>query len=124
MNKICCFAGHRDIYDSDDIYSKLITEIEKLITQHNVTEFWVGNYGRFDSLAARAVMELKSKYPHIQLSLVIPYITEKINEYKEQYYKMYDNIIMANIPEGTPIRLRIIKCNEYIIAIGVLSEPA
>ena len=42
MEKICCFAGHRDIYDNlvkEKIREKVIT----LIEQKNIKKFWVGN---------------------------------------------------------------------------------
>jgi len=115
MNNRCCFAGHSKISNTDEIYSKLSDAIEKLIISENVTEFLVGNYGSFDKLCAGAVRKLKEKYPQIQLNLVIPYVTKEINENKEQYYKKFNNILMADIPERTPARLRILKCNEYMI---------
>ena len=116
MNKKCCFAGHSTIYSNEKIYNDLIKVIEQLITEKNVCEFYVGNYGDFDGLCARVVRNLKKeKFPHIELNLVVPYITIDINEYKEVYYKNYDNILMADIPISTPHRLRIIKCNEYMV---------
>jgi len=115
MNKKCCFAGHRELSDTDEIYNKLLTCIEKLIVEENVSEFWVGNYGHFDSLSAKAVREAKQKRPDVQLNLVIPYLTANINEYREIYYKNYDNILMADIPENTPKRFYISKCNEYMV---------
>lgn len=111
MNKICCFAGHRDIINSEKVYKELINLIEEMITTKNVLEFWVGNYGTFDLLSARAVRELKIKYPDIQLNLVIPYITNSVNLRKDEF----DNIIMADIKEKTPKNLKILKCNEYMI---------
>ena len=115
MNKICCFAGHSKIYHTDDIYDNLINLIEKLITKENVSEFWVGNYGSFDSLSGKAVRTLKEKYPDIQLNLVIPYLTSSINEYREQYYRNYDHIVVPDLPEKTPKRYQILKCNEYMV---------
>ena len=115
MNKICCFAGHSKISHTDDIYGNLIKLIEKLITEENVSEFWVGNYGSFDRLSAKAVRNLKEKFPDVQLNLVIPYLTSDINEYKELYYEKYNHILMADIPERTPKKLQILKCNEYMV---------
>ncbi len=84
MKKICCFAGHSKLYGKEDIYENLLSAIEHLITEENITEFWVGNYGDFDNLSAKAVRVLKDKHPDIQLNLVIPYLTKEINEYREQ----------------------------------------
>ena len=49
------------------------------------------------------------------MNLVIPYLTSEINEYKELYYKDYDNILVADIPEKTPKKLQIIKGNQYMV---------
>lgn len=114
MTRRCCFAGHREIYNSEKLYEKLKSTIEKLITEENVTEFWVGNYGTFDSLCKAAVKELKEKY-ELTLCLVIPYLTEEIEKYKEYYYKNYDVILMADIPLNTPHKFRILKCNQYMV---------
>ena len=115
MKKICCFAGHGKFQYGKDIYSRLSETIEKLIITENVQEFWVGNYGNFDGISGTAVRRLKEKYPHIILNLVIPYLTSELNNNKEFYKNKYDNIIVADMPENTPKRLKIIKCNEYMV---------
>ena len=115
MSKKCCFAGHSKIYNSDEIYIKLLACIENLITKEDVSVFWVGNYGRFDALAAKAVQNLKTKYPHITLELVIPYLTKEIDENKEYYYQSYDHILIADISQNTPKRFYISRCNEYMV---------
>lgn len=113
-NRCCCFAGHSKLYDSA-IIDRVVTVARTLITEHSVTEFLVGNYGSFDAYAAAAVRRLKKEYPQITLSLVIPYLTQEINEYRDDYYKKYDSIIVATIPESTPRNLKIIKTNEYMV---------
>jgi len=115
MRKICCFAGHSKIYGDDDLYERLTSVIRELIQTEGVTEFWVGNYGGFDSLAAKAVKELKGNYSDVRLCLVIPYLTRVISEYKEQYRSTYDDIIIADIPATTPKSLMIIKANQYMV---------
>ena len=57
----CFFIGHRDAPES--LRPSLLTEVERHITEHGVTEFVVGSYGRFDSMAAWAVKEAKSGTP-------------------------------------------------------------
>ena len=110
----CCFAGHGKLYDSS-IVGLVEAQARQLITEQGVTDFWVGNYGAFDGYAASAIRKLKTEFPQITLSLVIPYLTKTINEYREDYYKNYDSIIMANIPENTPRNLKIIKANEFMV---------
>lgn len=115
MTKICCFAGHSKLYGIDEIYKNLKSSVEELILTEQINEFWVGNYGAFDKLCAKAVRELKGKYPSLMLNLVIPYLTSEINTYKEQYYKDYDNILVADMPPKTPKQLQIIKANQYMV---------
>ena len=113
--KIFCFAGQRDVWGAENLYKKLNDEIEFMILNNNVKEFWVGNYGQFDMLAAKCVRILKNRYKDIKLTLVVPYLTKKMNDFKEQYYEDYDDILMANIPSSTPAKFKILKCNEYMI---------
>ena len=113
MSIRCCFAGHSQIYD--DFQSKLKIEIEKLILHKGVNEFWVGNYGVFDRTAAKVVREFKSVYQNIKLYLVLPYTTKTIDENRNQYYEDFDALLIADIPERTPTKYRIIKCNEYMV---------
>jgi len=115
MTKICCFAGHSKLYNLDEIYHNLVNLIERLILEENISEFWVGNYGDFDKLSAKAVRNLKRKYTDIQLNLIIPYLTSDINENREIYYQKYDKVLMADLPERTPKRFQILKCNEYMV---------
>ncbi len=115
MSKSCCFAGHGDYSYKEEFYNTLISEIESLILNQKVKEFYVGNYGLFDKMSARAVRSLKSKYPHIRLYLTIPYLTSEINDNKKQYYTDFDCILMAELPEKTPRKIGILKCNEYMV---------
>lgn len=115
MKKICCFAGHSQLIDTENIYEKLLSVIENLVTSENVSEFWVGNYGDFDRLCAEAVRELAAKYPEIKLCLIVPYLTVKTNEYRKMYYEKYDDIIVADMSEKTPEKVKIIKANQYMV---------
>ena len=115
MSKICCFAGHSKLSDTEEVYGKLYSTIEHLISAENVTEFWVGNYGNFDKLSAKAVRALKEKHSEVRLNLVIPYLTSEINQYKELFYKNYDSILIADMPPKTPKKAQILRCNQYMI---------
>lgn len=110
----CCFAGHRGYYDKAK--REMIKRVaEDMILNYDVKSFWVGNYGDFDRCSAEAVRELKKKYKHIKLELIIPYLTKIINENKEEFYKSYDAILIADMPLSTPKQLQIIKTNQYMV---------
>lgn len=71
MKKSCFFIGHRE---ADEQLLLLLSEtIERLITEENVSYFYVGGYGGFDRIASTAVKAVKKKYPAITLMLVLPY---------------------------------------------------
>ena len=110
--KSCFMFGHADCPDT------MLPKIEEAIVKcysKEVTAFYVGSRGRFDSLAASAVKQVKQQHPDIKLYLTIPYLTTEINENPEEYYKRFDGIQLANIPESTPKKLMIIKCNQFMI---------
>ncbi len=112
--KRCCFAGHRDIHDIM-IKNRIKMLASDLIENCNVKKFLLGNYGNFDNYAFMAIQELKKEYNDIAIELIIPYITKSIRDYKEMYYRNYDEIVMADIPVNTPAKYKIIKANEYMI---------
>ena len=96
MNEIntCCFFGHRTINETEELKSKLIEVIEKLIVDENVDTFLFGSKSRFNNLCLELVTELKEKYPHIKRIYVraeYPDINEQytnylLESYEETYY--------------------------------------
>lgn len=69
---ICCFCGHGDV--SDAIRPALARLIEEHIKFFGITEFWVGNYGRFDRMARSLVCSTKKNYHEVRLCLLLPYL--------------------------------------------------
>ena len=114
MRKICCFAGHNSISYSEKIQKQVYDKARELVVDFGVNEFWAGNYGSFDRLAAQVISILKQENFDVELNLVIPYVTKEINKHKKLYYDCYDNILMADIPEKTPKKYQILKCNQYM----------
>ncbi len=71
IGKTCFFIGHREAPDS--LFPILSAEVERHITEYGVTDFVMGRYGRFDSMAAHAVMVAKKRRPEVTLTLLLPY---------------------------------------------------
>ena len=72
-SKICCFTGHRDI--SPAHMRRLPKLLEKLISEQiekGARTFRAGGARGFDTLAALAVLDLKERYPDINLELYLP----------------------------------------------------
>lgn len=68
--KVCFFIGHRDT--PEHVYPALEQAVEQLITQ-GVTEFYVGNHGSFDRMAARGVIAAKQRHLEVRLTMLLPY---------------------------------------------------
>ena len=90
----CCFFGHRKINETEELKSKLVEIIEKLIVDENVDTFLFGSKSRFNSLCLELVTEIKEKYPHIKRVYVraeYQYIDEEyknfiLQDYEYTYY--------------------------------------
>lgn len=66
---ICTFFGHSDC--PDNIFKEVKETITDLYQNHDVTEYYVGNHGNFDSIVTRALKEIRQNYPNINFSVVL-----------------------------------------------------
>ena len=86
----CCFIGHRTINETEELKSKLIEIVEKLIVDENVDTFLFGSKSRFNSLCLELVTGIKEKHPHIKRIYVraeYPDINEKYTNYLLEFYE-------------------------------------
>ena len=86
----CCFFGHKDT--PADVKVFLYAAIEELITEHGVSNFYMGNQGAFDAYVRAALRQLQEKYPHIRYSVVLAYMPGQQSE--------YDDFSDTQLPEG------------------------
>ena len=107
-NKTCCFFGHREVIHN--IRPKLTEIIEKLITEDNVTEFYVGHQGQFDNMVYSVLKELKAKYPQIRYTVVLAYMP---NEHIKEVYG--EDTLFPNGLETVSKRFAISKRNDWMI---------
>ena len=79
--------------------------------------FLNGGMGQFDALCAGAVRSLKKRHPEkeIQLCLVIPYLSVKINAEKSYLQSMYDEILMPEGVEYAHYKAAISKRNRWMV---------
>lgn len=73
-NKTCCLTGHRDIpLEGQDLLAKRTRNMIRWLMRYNgVTTFLTGGALGFDTLAARAVLDVRKHYPQISLHLILP----------------------------------------------------
>ena len=107
-NKTCCFFGHREV--THNIRSKLTAIIKKLITEDDVTEFYIGHQGQFDGIVYSVLKELKAKYPHIRYTVVLAYMPD---EHTKELYG--ENTLYPDGLETVPKRFAISKRNDWMI---------
>ena len=78
MDKSVCFTGHRHIgKHKSQIEKSLLSVIEQLIVQRNVTDFYVGGAYGFDALASLTVLRIKETYPQVKLHMILPCSNEE-----------------------------------------------
>ena len=105
--KMCFMMGHRDAPDA--LYPKILTAVQNYVEIHGDVEFIVGRYGHFDSMAARAIIEIKRTYPQVILTQLDPYLPPK------PLPPGFDRSIYPPTIELCPRRFAIVKANQYMV---------
>ena len=101
------FFGHKDT--PKEIEPTLRSTLIDLIENKNVTAFYVGNNGNFDTMVRRQLEDLSRIYP-ITYSVVLAYLPTEKNK--------YDNLTNTIYPEGletVPKRFAISWRNKWMI---------
>lgn len=107
--KSCFMFGHADC--PDNIIPRIEAAIEDQYINNGITVFYVGNRGRFDSIAAVACKLVKQRHPEIRLYLLLTYhpgerAVDLIDGFDNSYYPPL---------EGTPRQYAIVKANRYMV---------
>ena len=80
MKKTVCFTGHRVLSESaKQLFSRLYTVLEKLVTEQGITDFYAGGAVGFDTIAAKCVLRLRDTLKEgaeVRLHLVLPCCNE------------------------------------------------
>ena len=106
----CFFIGHRDTPDA--VLPALAAEVERHIREYGVVDFVAGHYGRFDALAAKAVMDAKKRHPMVTLTLLLPYHPA---ERAVDLPPGFDGTLYPPGMETAPKRLAILRSNHYMV---------
>lgn len=106
--RACCFLGHRVV--TEDINDRLKEEIEKLITNENVTTFYVGHQGAFDGMVLSVLKSMKDKHPQIKYSVVLAYLPTSADTLLDEKNTLYPEGI-----ESVPKRFAISWRNDWLI---------
>ena len=104
---VCTFFGHKDT--PKEIEPTLRSTLIDLIENKNVTVFYVGNNGNFDTMVRHQLEILSQTYP-IEYHVVLAYLPTEKNK--------YDNLTNTIYPEGletVPKRFAISYRNKWMI---------
>lgn len=106
----CFFIGHREAPET--LMGELTAEVERHIIEYGVTDFVVGRYGRFDSMAAKCVKAAKKRHPEVTLTLLLPY-----HPYDRPTPTPpgFDGTFYPPGMETVPKRAAIVRANRYIV---------
>ena len=122
-DKTCFFIGHREAPES--IYPELAQTVEQLIGQ-GVADFYVGNYGNFDRLAARVVIAAKQQRPEVRLTMLLPYHPA---EREVVLPPGFDGSLYPPGMENVPRRFAIPRANRWMVEhcthlVAYVTHPA
>ena len=107
--KTCFLIGHRDAPFT--MRAKLEEAIAAAIVEYGVSEFVVGQYGAFDTMAAGCLAEAKKACPEIRLIMLLPYHP---SEQAVVLPAGFDGSLYPPGMETVPRRLAIVRANEYM----------
>lgn len=123
--QICCFTGHRQLSEQDNIQltTTLENEINTLISQ-GVTTFLSGGALGFDQLCANLIIDKKQLNPTLQLIFILPCPKQdKFWTFNQKLIQLSDICLCAlrNNHSGTAQTVRLAKA-KCIPIINVLTK--
>ncbi|MBR1532141.1 MAG: DUF1273 family protein [Eubacterium sp.] len=112
MKKVCTGFGHREVHE--DIKHSLEFAINEAI-EKGCTEFLCGDMGKFDRMFYGAVKIAKTKHRELKIICVMPYLTKKLQQYKDVYESEYDEIVIPEQSAAAHYKSAITKRNQWMI---------
>lgn len=104
-----CFFGHRDA--TERVLPMLEAAVTELVENRGVDTFLIGNNGRFDSIAYSALKRLKTRCPHISVTVVLAYLPQGgISPFAADTETVFPEEAAAG-----PRRFAILRRNRYMI---------
>ena len=104
-----CFFGHRDVpVNLDSVLMETITDFVK---NKGVTNFYVGNNGRFDDMVLHALKRVKQSFPNISYCVVLSYYPQNKLPFSLQHVKTVFPAEVAAVPK----KVAIIRRNKWMI---------
>lgn len=107
---IISFFGHSS-FSKTDKYEKIMQELLEEKSRGAQVDFYLGNYGMFDSFAYGCAKKFKERHPDARLIFITPYINENnISNMRP----LYDEIIYPAL-ERVPPKFAIVERNRWTV---------
>lgn len=110
--KCCTFFGHRQCPVS--VRPALKRCLEDLIVHYDVTMFYVGNQGAFDSIVRSVLRELAEQYANITYAVVLAYLPPERKDDLARFEDYSDTMYPEGI-ETVPKRFAIDWRNRWLL---------
>lgn len=112
----CAFTGHGEVYNSN-IRTLIDHAIEDILKKDTSFTFYSGDMGEFDHMCSSAVRAAKRQHPSLDIKLiaVFPYMMTKINTYKAQYERLYDEMVIPTELSGLHYKSAITARNRWMV---------
>ena len=111
---IITFCGHSDFIKNEVTEKKFLSFLGETVGEE-CAEFYLGDYGNFDSFAYNCCRIYKQTHPNVLLVFVTPYLEEEYITNRPKYREShYDSIIYPSI-ENKPKRFAIFYRNKYMV---------
>lgn len=91
INKNCCFLGHREIVESENLKSRIYNILTELIEIKGIDTFFFGSKSQFDRLCYMIVSDLKEIFPHIKRIYVRAEFSDINDDYMKYLLERYEN---------------------------------
>lgn len=87
----CCFFGHREINETEELKKQISAVIERLIVDEKVDTFLFGSKSRYNDLCYELVTEIKEKQTHIKRVYVRAEFPNIDDNYKAYLLESYED---------------------------------
>lgn len=91
INKNCCFLGHREIDENENLKAEIRSIVSDLIENKGIDTFFFGSRSDFNSLCHSIVSDLKENYPHIRRVYVRAEYSDINDDYRDYLLESYED---------------------------------
>ncbi len=104
---IVTLCGHSEVSQPEAV-RRWLEDLLAALVEQGADTFYLGGYGTFDRLAADVLRGCKARYPHLNILLILPYLTGS------RAADGYDDTIYPPL-ETVPPRVAVLRRNQWMV---------